>query len=485
MSPSPLTPPSPGQPRVSRRTVLIGGALALGASSLGAAGLWWPRSGPTFATLAEKPLHAHTVAFLTDTARVAVSDPSEVIPGTRVAMNAHNPAELVAREAQWLASLAPWTRDSAHADLIRDAYLDMFVLSEGLEAPVAGWTPLWRYVWPRDTAHIAVAFAAAGDVNRAQRALDFLARVPRTARGWFEARYTLDARGAPDDRAPQFDGLGWTAWALGWITENGFTQPLSDGSEPTLAVGETADARPWARSRGEFVRRYEPLIHRLTATLLHGVHITNGQVPVSSDYWEIRENTVTLGTVAPTLAGLQHLAVLHAELGDKARARECASAAETVAQYVVSAFGSRGYPRRADGYTVDCAIPFLCPPYTRACPDPTGVGEALVRAGEVLRQPAGGLTPGEDWHRDGVSWTPETAVFALVEAHLPTLDARTRAVDRLTWLGRHRTSTGTLTEKVLSDGSPSAVAPLAWTAATVALTTHALSVVSPVVDVPL
>lgn len=208
MSPSPLTPPSPGQPRVSRRTVLIGGALALGASSLGAAGLWWPRSGPTFATLAEKPLHAHTVAFLTDTARVAVSDPSEVIPGTRVAMNAHNPAELVAREAQWLASLAPWTRDSAHADLIRDAYLDMFVLSEGLEAPVAGWTPLWRYVWPRDTAHIAVAFAAAGDVNRAQRALDFLARVPRTARGWFEARYTLDARGPRTTVRPSLTGWG-------------------------------------------------------------------------------------------------------------------------------------------------------------------------------------------------------------------------------------------------------------------------------------
>ena len=34
----------------------------------------------------------------------------------------------------------------------------------------------------------------------------------------------------------------------------------------------------------------------------------------------------------------------------------------------------------------------------------------------------------------------------------------------------HRTSAGALPEKVLADGSPAAVAPLAWTAATVLLT---------------
>jgi GH15 family glucan-1,4-alpha-glucosidase len=37
----------------------------------------------------------------------------------------------------------------------------------------------------------------------------------------------------------------------------------------------------------------------------------------------------------------------------------------------------------------------------------------------------------------------------------------------LRWLDEHRTREGSLPEKVLSNGTPAAVAPLAWTAATV------------------
>jgi len=41
-------------------------------------------------------------------------------------------------------------------------------------------------------------------------------------------------------------------------------------------------------------------------------------------------------------------------------------------------------------------------------------------------------------------------------------------------LSAHRTPDGALPEKVLADGSPAAVAPLAWTAATVVLTAATL-----------
>jgi glucoamylase len=37
----------------------------------------------------------------------------------------------------------------------------------------------------------------------------------------------------------------------------------------------------------------------------------------------------------------------------------------------------------------------------------------------------------------------------------------------LSWLDRHRTEAGSLPEKVLYNGSPAAVAPLAWTSALV------------------
>ena len=71
-----------------------------------------------------------------------------------------------------------------------------------------------------------------------------------------------------------------------------------------------------------------------------------------------------------------------------------------------------------------------------------------------------------------MSWTPTTATWALVAAGSGD---REQAVDRLRWLDDHRTAEGSLPEKVLADGRPAAVAPLAWTAAAVVLTADQLS----------
>jgi GH15 family glucan-1,4-alpha-glucosidase len=49
-----------------------------------------------------------------------------------------------------------------------------------------------------------------------------------------------------------------------------------------------------------------------------------------------------------------------------------------------------------------------------------------------------------------------------------------RAEAWLGWLDSHRTALGSLPEKVLWDGSPSAVAPLAWTCALTLLALDAL-----------
>jgi GH15 family glucan-1,4-alpha-glucosidase len=88
------------------------------------------------------------------------------------------------------------------------------------------------------------------------------------------------------------------------------------------------------------------------------------------------------------------------------------------------------------------------------------------------RRPAGGYAPGVDWKEDGISWTPETSLYALSAAsnNDPAL-----ANTLLRWLAEHRTKAGSIPEKVLHNGRPAAVAPLAWTAAVIVLTALELS----------
>ena len=111
-------------------------------------------------------------------------------------------------------------------------------------------------------------------------------------------------------------------------------------------------------------------------------------------------------------------------------------------------------------------------------PTPIGPTEADVevltaidRAQTSMLRPAGGLAPGASWKNDGISWTPTTALFAAAWA---ANGYPTKAEILLTWLGDHRTEAGSYPEKVLHDGRPAAVAPLAWPASLVVIATHAL-----------
>src|SRR5699024_12263575 len=79
-------------------------------------------------------------------------------------------------------------------------------------APVAAWTPHWRYVWPRDAAFCAVALARIGHAETALDVLEHLQSLQHPD-GWFEARYVPGTERAPDDRPRQFDGTGLLLWA--------------------------------------------------------------------------------------------------------------------------------------------------------------------------------------------------------------------------------------------------------------------------------
>ena len=83
-----------------------------------------------------------------------------------------------------------------------------------------------------------------------------------------------------------------------------------------------------------------------------------------------------------------------------------------------------------------------------------------------MLRPADGRAPGGSWPEDGVSWSNATASYALTAA---ALGDRATATRWLRWLDEHRTSAGSLPEKVLADGRPASVAPLAWSAAVAVL----------------
>jgi GH15 family glucan-1,4-alpha-glucosidase len=117
----------------------------------------------------------------------------------------------------------------------------------------------------------------------------------------------------------------------------------------------------------------------------------------------------------------------------------------------------------------DAIVTVLGPPFA---PPRDAVTAAIERAHQVLTQPNGGVTPGEQWRTDGVSWTPQTALFALSAA---ARGDRSTAEALLAWLDEHRTPTGALPEKVNRDLSPAGEAPLAWTTSLVILTASALN----------
>jgi glucoamylase len=328
------------------------------------------------------------------------------------------------------------------------ALLDLHVLSRAYGVTVAGWSQPWRYVWPRDAALVASALARTGHQSDAERILTFLQHV-QPASGLFEARYLPDGSGVPDDRGIELDGIGWALWA-------------------TKEVAAELDAA----DRTAFLQRHRRLIDRSTEAALRSISLPAALPPPSADYWEVKEKRLTLATAALVCAALESSAQLYRTLGAVAEAETAAAGAMRLRSAIKRDFGYNGYPRHLGGPrdSVDLGVDFLLPPLSSSV-DQTVVG-AWERAAAHMSRPAGGLAPGGSWRRDGVSWTNATASRAMTAAFI---GQRQEAVQRLQWLDQHRTAAGSLPEKVMSDGRPAAVSPLAWTAAAVVITAEQLS----------
>jgi hypothetical protein len=347
---------------------------------------------------------------------------------------------------------APTHADSAlvsgkYGDLVRHALADLDGLTLPNGATLAGWDGPWRYVWPRDASFVAVARCAIGQYDEALKVLSFLNRI-RPSTGRWEARYAETGGRVDDGREAQLDGSGWVVWATWFCRAGGRYWDL---------VRESAD---------QIVAELAPA----------------GLPAASSDYWERREKELTLGTVAPLLTGLRSALRIATEQGHPTEAARWQAALDKLSVATDRIFGP-DYPRTPAAATsfvepgvepigvgggADAIVTVLGPPFA---PPREVVSTAIDHAHAVLTQPNGGVTPGESWRADGVSWTPQTALFALSAA---ARGDRVTADALLTWLDQHRTSTGALPEKVNRDLEPAGEAPLAWTAALVVLADTAL-----------
>lgn len=434
---------------ISRRAALTGGGglLALGVAGAGGAYRADRRRGDELSFGVTVATTGHEGDWRTSRTNVDEVDRQLLVQGRRTLEGSSAEAAVAAQDAMLagipFAGLDP---TGAYRDLLTGAALDLWVLSWRLPVAVAGWEGRWRYAWPRDTAHVAVALAALGDTASALRQLVSLARLVGESR--VEARY-LPEGGVPDGRQAQDDGIGWVLWACGRLHADWVGGPYRD-----LVA--------------DLVRRCARMgLDRLGP---------DGLPRPSPDYWEVPTSRLTLGTVAPILTGLEAAAPVLARLGgegDAALAARCRDAAGRLQGQASAVFGGAGWPRERGRADRDTAIAFMLPPYRDAGPDEGALREALEAAAGRMRRRNGGYAPGTGWRADGIAWTPETAVLAGAWAGEPGSVEQARTT--LDWLDAHRTVAGSLPEKVLADGSPAGPAPLAWTAASVVLALRALS----------
>jgi glucoamylase len=405
------------------------------------------------------PLLTAAVALGGGDRRVPLSaaDAGVLFPGTRVLRSGTDAADAGRAEAQrqWLAD-GDVPGPASTSDLVANALLDLDTLTLPGGACVAGWPQPWRYVWPRDASFAAAALASAGHVGDAVSILSFLQAVePPSA--IFQARYRPDGSGPPDDRGEQSDSTGLVLWA-------------------TAQVWRQADDSATAAS---FLHRLRTLIDVSADAALRLTAGPRVLPPASLDYWEVADGRLSLGTAAPLAAGLAAAADLYTALGSPARAVTVGARARALYAAIDAGFGRTGYGRYFGNTALDASVAFLLPPFRPQAPGAAGISAARPevlaawrRAAQAMHRPAGGLAPGAAWKDDGVSWTPETALFALTAA---ATGQRELAESWLGWLRAHTTAFGALPEKVLSDGSPAGPAPLAFTDALVVLAAATLA----------
>lgn len=320
--------------------------------------------------------------------------------------------EAAASDRRWLARARPLGEGAPGwaIAMYRRSLLTLRALTDRESGAVAaGARDGWAYVWPRDAATAAMAFAAVGYEGEAELATRFLlgAGLEQGARFHGDGR-PVAGRGA------QGDVIGWTAAAAeasGMIGSARHAAKILAGAYPV----------PW-RDRADY-QEGEP-----------GEYL--GNALASSPAWVARPIGGT------THAGREWAPEFATPQGLVRRAGDPASGLDSAAAWAVRPF----------------SWPPLYPPARRTL-------KALAAEGTRY-----GITPGSAWHGGVDPWMAPTAWSAWAFAALasspsspdPAADRR-EALGLLADLRRAATPAGALPERVdVKTGVPASTTPLAW-----------------------
>ena len=343
-----------------------------------------------------------------------------------------------------------WRRARApggpYAGLATTALADLYSLTLRNGGVIASTAPAWHYVWPRDAAFAAAAFARTGHLADAVADLRFLQAV-QAPDGSFQARYLVDGSGPPDDRGIQDDDPGGRSGAS-TRSRCGTGPPASRiaTSLTTWCTARYAPARPHERA--------------------------GSPAPTQQRLLGGRRDQLTLGIAAPTLVGLLAGSRLVQDT-DPTQAALADRRATTLRASIQEDFGTSGYSRYPGGRGPDAAVTFTLPPYVDA--PLSGAVAAAQNAVPKLLQPGGGVSPGATWpHRDQVSWTPESALFLLADAARATGPVRSTGCP-----GSPSTRAPGRSRRRCCRRAGRPTAPLAWTDALVLLSLAELDQIAP------
>lgn len=288
-------------------------------------------------------------------------------------------------------------------------------------AVAAGARDGWAYVWPRDAATAALAYAAAGYRGEARRVAGFLLDLgPATEEA---ARFAGDGTPVPG-RGPQGDAAGWIAVA--GATAGG-----------TRATHGTAL---------DFWRAIAP-------EKSNAPDLPDYQEGAAGDYLG---NALTATAAPPNVSAG---AVATPTTGSGSRAERLA-ARRRAAKRIAAEFGTRrGLVRRAGdpGSGLDSAAAWAVRPFSAPALYPAARRTLLQLVAGATPY---GITPGEGWHGGEDPWMAPTAWSAW---SLAALGERTAALRLLADLRRAATPAGALPERVdAASGVPRSTTPLAW-----------------------
>lgn len=273
--------------------------------------------------------------------------------------------------------------------------LAQHVTNEGaiLAAPTA-LNPPYRFVWPRDSAYVALALAQAGYPQMAERAFAFLERVQKPS-GEFAVNYFPDGLRA--------------LWDFG-RDGNEHDQPASLAWGVSRLAAITGD-QGWLKARWPAVRR--------SCEFLLGVQQPEGLLGPCRDLWELDTDGTWTYSNGAAWAGLQAGAGLAERMGATADAARYRAAAARLKEAIgtkleVAGRFARGLKSRGPDTVVESANLALGTPWFGVYPDDHPLMANMGRAvAAKLMTPVGGVRRYEgDRYYDGQPWPVAMAWLA-------------------------------------------------------------------------